>query len=63
MRPRRTGGLAILDVYSYYLAYNVRFPMSWAYRYKSDVGSWKWIEEKIMSEYDKSISLPTLKSP
>ena len=63
MRPRRTGGLAIPDVYSYYLAYNVRFPLSWAYTCKSDVGSWKWIEEKIMSEYDKSISLPTLKSP
>lgn len=60
MKPRGSGGLGIPDVYSYYLAYNTRSPLSWAYTCKSEAGSWKWVEEKILSEYSKTVSLPAL---
>ena len=60
--PRNKGGLAVPDVYLYYLAYNVRFPLSWAYKNKNQYieGSWEWLEERTISECNKSISISSL---
>ena len=59
-RPRKRGGLGVPDVYSYYLAYNARFPMLWAYTGQSEFGSWKWVDENILANQDKSLSLTAL---
>lgn len=59
---RNKGGLGVPDVHLYYLAYNARFPLSWAYKDKNQyaVGSWEWLEERAISEYNKSISIMSL---
>ena len=47
-------------MYSYYLVYNARFPLLWAYTGQSELGSWKWVEETILTNQDKSFSLTAL---
>ena len=59
-RPRKRDGLGVQDVYSYYLAYNARFPLLWAYTGQSEFGSWKWVDENILANQDKSLSLTAL---
>ncbi len=60
--PRNKVGLALPDVHLYYLAYIMRFPLSWAYKNKNQYieGSWEWLEERTISEYNKSISISSL---
>ena len=59
-RPSKRGGLGVPDVYSYYLAYNAKFPLLWAYTGQSELGSWKWVEEKILANQDKPFYLTAL---
>uniref|UniRef100_A0A8C5APU3 Uncharacterized protein n=1 Tax=Gadus morhua TaxID=8049 RepID=A0A8C5APU3_GADMO len=47
-RSRKRGGLGVPDFCSYYLAYNAGFPF------------WKWVEETILANQDKSFSLTAL---
>lgn len=54
----KKGGLGIPDVYTYYLAYNGVYSISWPYKKDEvGVGSWRWLEQKIISESCKNISL------
>ncbi len=59
--PRNRGGLGIPDVYVYYLSYNGVYPLSWAYKKRlADGGTWRWLEQKIISENCKDFSLTSL---
>lgn len=58
--PRMKGGLGVPDVYWYYLSFNGRYPLSWAYTELSEKGSWKWPEQNLIAESSKYISLAPL---
>uniref|UniRef100_A0A668APH5 Reverse transcriptase zinc-binding domain-containing protein n=1 Tax=Myripristis murdjan TaxID=586833 RepID=A0A668APH5_9TELE len=57
---REKGGLGIPDIYDYYLAFNGKYPMSWAYHEHCVVGSWLWLEKNIIYDCKKDISLSSL---
>ena len=58
---RKEGGLGVPDIYAYYLAFNGKYPMCWAYYYgQREVGSLLWLEQKIVHEYKKETSLSSL---
>ena len=58
---RNKGGLGVPDIYLYYLAFNIRYPMLWAYHEHLEVGSWLWLEQNIVKESTKDcISLSSL---
>ena len=58
---RNEGGLGIPDIYDYYLAFNIKYPMLWAYHEQCEVGSWLWLEQNIVNECKKDcISLSSL---
>ena len=54
------GGLSVPDMYLYYLAYNARFPIVWGYSTKTCKPNWDWLEEQIIKDHNKHISLPSL---
>lgn len=58
-RYRYRGGLGVPDIYLYYLPYNARYPLSWGYKNGGTIGSWKWLEEKIVLAHN-SVTLPAL---
>lgn len=60
VKHRNKGGLGIPDMYTCYLAFNGKYPMLWAYQEQYEVGSWIWLEQKIVDESKKGISLPSL---
>lgn len=56
--PRKRGGLGVPDIYTYYLALNAQYPLSWAYKKDtSTIGSWSWLEHRIVVDACKNISL------
>ncbi len=57
---RSQGGLAVPDVFLYYLSYNARFPLSWGYNNISTRGTWDWLERELIMENNRSISLSSL---
>lgn len=58
--PRFRGGIALPDIYQYYMAFNSRYPLQWAYSTERKTGSWDWLEEKIISNYNKELTLTRL---
>lgn len=59
--PRKKGGLGIPDVHTYYLAYNGVYTLSWAYKKEQAVmGSWRWLEQKLVAANCKNVSLASL---
>ena len=60
--PINKGGLGVPDAHLYYLAYNARFPLLWACKDKNQyaVGSWGWLEERVICEYNRLISKTSL---
>lgn len=46
--------------YLYYIAYNLSYPLKWAYSSQREIGSWEWLEEKIIKEHNSDLSLTTL---
>ena len=56
--PRSKGGLGVPDIFQYYLAYNARYPLTWAYLEDPIVSSWNWLEKNILA--DKNISIASL---
>ena len=60
--PRNKGGLGVPDVHLDYLAYNARFQLLWACRDKNQyaVGSWRWLEERVIFECNELISMTSL---
>ena len=46
--PRSMGGLGVPDIYQYYLSFNAKYPLSWAYKSDFPIGSWQWLEQSIM---------------
>ena len=54
--PRSMGGLGVPDIYQYYLSFNAKYPLSWAYRTDPPIGSWQWLEQAIMSNTDRSLT-------
>lgn len=59
-QPRDKGGLGIPDVYLYYLAFNAKYSLMWGYKTSRDSGSWDWLEEYLVKEKNKSMSLSSL---
>ena len=44
--PRDKGGLGAPDLYQYYLAYNAKYLLAWAYESDNHPpSSWEWIEK------------------
>lgn len=58
--PRSRGGIALPDIYQYYIAFNSRYPLQWGYNTERKIGSWDWLEEKIISEHCKELTLSKL---
>ncbi len=58
--PRDKGGLGIPNVYLYYLAFNARYSLIWGYKKSRDKGSWDWLEEHLVKEKNKFVSLSSL---
>ncbi len=58
--PRVKGGIGLPDIHQYYVAYNSRYPLHWAYNKVREVGGWDWLEEQILKEYNTDLSLPVL---
>uniref|UniRef100_A0A667XFI8 Reverse transcriptase domain-containing protein n=1 Tax=Myripristis murdjan TaxID=586833 RepID=A0A667XFI8_9TELE len=48
--PRPSGGIGLPDIYQYYIAYNARYPLQWAYNRNREVGSCEWLEEQLISK-------------
>lgn len=55
--PRKMGGLGVPDIYTYYLALNAQYPLSWAYKRHTEIGSWSWLEHKIVLNACRNTSL------
>uniref|UniRef100_A0A667ZNP8 Reverse transcriptase domain-containing protein n=1 Tax=Myripristis murdjan TaxID=586833 RepID=A0A667ZNP8_9TELE len=60
VRHRNKGGLGIPDIYTYYLAFNGKYPLLWAYYEHHEAGSWIWLENKMIDESPKQTSLSAL---
>lgn len=43
-KPRSSGGIGLPDIYQYYIAFNARYPLQWAYGTERLIGSWEWLE-------------------
>ena len=48
--PRSMGGLGVPDIFQYYLSFNAKYPLSWAYNNDFPIGSWQWLEQSVMPE-------------
>ena len=58
---RKEGGLGIPDMYLYYLAYNGYYSLSSAYEKKqAGIGDWRWLEQNIVAQNCKDVSLASL---
>ncbi len=55
--PRSSGGIGLPDIYQYYIAFNSRYPLQWAYNAERQIGSWEWLEEQIISKHNKELTL------
>uniref|UniRef100_A0A8C6TC84 Reverse transcriptase n=1 Tax=Neogobius melanostomus TaxID=47308 RepID=A0A8C6TC84_9GOBI len=56
--PRKSGGLGVPDMYTYYLALNAQYPLTWAYKKDPcEIGSWSWLEQKVVLDTCKNISI------
>ena len=55
------GGLGVPDIYQYYLSFNAKYPLSWAYKSDFPIGSsdWQWLEQSIMP-VNENISLSSM---
>lgn len=56
---RDRGGVGIPNVYLH-LALNARYPLIWGYKKDRNKGSWDGLEEYLLKDKDKSISLSSL---
>lgn len=60
INPRSCGGIGLPDIYQYYIAYNSRYPLQWAYNRDRQIGSWEWLEEQLVSKHNKELTLSNL---
>ncbi len=54
---RGLGGLGLPNVYKYYIAFNVRYPLKWGYGAESRDTSWESIEQEVLDMQNDKLSL------
>lgn len=58
-KHRNKGGLGIPEIFTYYLAFNGKYPTQWAYNERYEVGSWMWPEQQ-RQDSNKQISISSM---
>uniref|UniRef100_A0A8C5AMD3 Reverse transcriptase domain-containing protein n=1 Tax=Gadus morhua TaxID=8049 RepID=A0A8C5AMD3_GADMO len=48
--PHFLPSLGVPDIFQYYLSFNAKYPLSWAYNNDFPIGSWQWLEQSVMPE-------------
>ncbi len=55
---RDNGGLGLPDLYKYYIAFNIRYPLEWGLKLRETV--WEAMEREILDNMEDKISLEGL---
>lgn len=57
---KEKGGLGLLNVYKYYIAFNSRYPLKWGYGFESRDTKWESIEQEALDMLKDKVSLQGL---